>query len=126
MQVALIATQSHTVVAFVTATCSMSVCMFQAELQQYLRDLLKEAAVDHVEELLSANVAREWHRTARVNLLKMTVAEALAWLQSPPAAYKKWASLVCAHLPLKLPCLRQLRCHSIIVASSWGIKPTSW
>lgn len=68
----------------------------QAELQQYLRDLLKEAAVEHVEELLPANVAREWRRTARVNLLKMTVAEALTWLRSPPAVHKKWASLVCA------------------------------
>lgn len=73
------------------------VCLHvQAELQQCLRDLLKEAAVEHVEELLSANVAREWRRTARVNLLKMTVAEALAWLRSPPAVHKKWASLVCA------------------------------
>lgn len=71
---------------------------FQAELQQCLRDLLKEAAVEHVDQLLSANIAREWRRTARVNLLKMNVAEALAWLRSPPALHKKWARLVCPYL----------------------------
>lgn len=82
-----------------------SACLqVQAELQQCLQDLLKEAAVEHIDELLSANIAREWHRTARVNLLRLTVAEALAWLRSPPALHKKWASLVSAHLACVIDC----------------------
>ena len=74
---------------------------FQVELQQHLQDLLKEAGVEHVHELLSAHVAKDWPRTARVNLLKMTIAEALAWVRVPPAAHKKWAHLVCCPA---LPC----------------------
>lgn len=65
----------------------------KAELQQHLQALLKEAAVEHVDELVSVNIAKDWKRTARVNLLKMTVTEALAWLQSPPAVHQKWARL---------------------------------
>ncbi len=71
-----------------TATC------VQAELQEYLQDILNEAGVEHVDELLSANIAKDWPRTARVNLLKISVAEALAWLRSPPLEHQKLATLV--------------------------------
>lgn len=60
--------------------------------------MLKEAAVEHVDELVSVNIAKDWKRTARVNLLKMSVTEALAWLRSPPALHQRWASLVRALL----------------------------
>ncbi len=66
----------------------------QAELQEYLQDILTEAGVEHVDELLSANIAKDWPRTARVNLLKISVAEALAWLRSPPLEHQKLATLV--------------------------------
>ena len=78
----------HAVVSVRTATC------VQAELQEYLQDVLTEAGVEHVDELLSANVAKDWPRTARVNLLKISVAEALAWLRSPPLEHQKLATLV--------------------------------
>lgn len=98
-----------------------SACLqVQAELQQGLQELLKEAAVEHVDELLSANIARGWHRTARVNLLKMTVAEALAWLRTPPALHKKWASLVSRLIRLlsRIEPLQQLN-QQCEVAPSW-------
>lgn len=79
----------HTVVSSRTATC------VQAELQEYLQDVLNEAGVEHADELLSANIARDWPRTARVNLLKISVEEALAWLRSPPLSDQKLATLVC-------------------------------
>ncbi len=79
----------HTIVSVRTATC------VQAELQEYLQDVLNEAGVEHVDELLSANIAKDWPRTARVNLLKMSVEEALAWLRSPPLSHQKLATLVC-------------------------------
>ena len=77
------------VVSLRTATC------VQAELQEYLQAILTEAGVEHVDELLSANIAKDWPRTARVNLLKISVAEALAWLRSPPLSHQKLATLVC-------------------------------
>lgn len=67
----------------------------QAELQNYLQDILTEAGVEHVDELLSTNVAKDWARTARVNLLKISVDEALTWLRSPPSPHQKLAALVC-------------------------------
>lgn len=69
----------------------------QAELQNYLQDILTEAGVEHVDELLSTNVAKGWARTARVNLLKISVDEALTWLRSPPSPHQKLAALVCCH-----------------------------
>lgn len=65
----------------------------KAELQEYLQAILTEAGVEHVDELLSANIAKDWPRTARVNLLKISVAEALAWLRSPPLSHQKLATL---------------------------------
>lgn len=83
----------------------------QLELQQHLQDLLQKAGVERVHELLSANVAKNWPRTARVNLLKMTVAEALAWVRAPPATHKKWAHLVrCPALPCPAPPCPVLLC----------------
>ncbi len=79
----------QTIIFIRTATC------VQAELQEYLQDVLTEAGVEHVDELLSANIAKDWPRTARVNLLKISVDEALAWLRSPPASHQKLATLVC-------------------------------
>ena len=79
----------HTIVSVRTATC------VQAELQEYLQDVLTEAGVEHVDELLSANIAKDWPRTARVNLLKISVEEALAWLRSPPLSHQKLTTLVC-------------------------------
>lgn len=67
----------------------------QAELKQYLQELLNEAGVEHVDELLTANIAKDWPRAARVNLLKMSVDEALTWLRSPPSPHQKLAALVC-------------------------------
>ena len=70
------------------------VLQLQAELQQHLQLLLKQSGVQQVQELLSVNIAKDWPRTARVNLLRTTVAEALAWLRSPPPEHNKWSRLV--------------------------------
>ena len=70
----------------------------QAELQKNLQDILTEAGVEHVDELLSTNVAKDWDRSARVNLLKISVDEALSWLRSPPSPHQKLATLVCCSL----------------------------
>lgn len=69
----------------------------QPELQQHLQAILIQAGVEHVDELLTANLAKDWPRTARVNLLKISVGEALTWLRSPPSPYQNLASLVCTH-----------------------------
>lgn len=60
--------------------------------------------MEHVDELVSVNIAKDWNRTARVNLLKISVTEALAWLRSPPAVHQKWARLVCAFLAACADC----------------------
>ena len=66
----------------------------QAELQQHLQELLAAAGVDSASELLTQSITADWPRTARVNLLKMTVAEALSWLRSPPSPHQNLAKLV--------------------------------
>lgn len=70
-----------------------AVYSLKAELQQHLADLLDEAGVDSIDELLTVNVAQTWPRTARVNLLKITVDEALSWLRSPPPPHQKLSIL---------------------------------
>lgn len=63
-------------------------------MQQHLHELLAAAGVDKASELLAKCISADWPRFARVNLLKMTVAEALSWLRSPPPPHQKLAKLV--------------------------------
>ena len=58
-----------------------------AQLEQSRKEL-DPAVSDH--DLFEST----WPRYARVNLLKLTVQEALSWLRSPPKALKAWAELV--------------------------------
>ena len=78
--------------------------VLQAELQQHLQELLAAAGVSNASQLLTASIAATWPRTARVNLLKMTVAEALSWLRSPPIPHQKLAKLVSMFWPAVAAC----------------------
>lgn len=78
--------------------------VLQAELQQHLQELLAAAGVSNASQLLTASIAATWPRTARVNLLKMTVAEALSWLRSPPTPHQKLAKLVSMFWPAAAAC----------------------
>ena len=60
------------------------------------------AGVDDVEGLLSKDVqqahSQQRPRSARVNTLKMSVAQVLRWLSSPPPNYSSHAHKVCEPL----------------------------
>lgn len=68
----------------------------QEDLQSALRQLLADAGVQQASELMPHPGPDTPHpRTARVNMLKMSVLEALAWLRQPPVEHQhKWASAV--------------------------------
>jgi putative methyltransferase len=69
----------------------------QADLAAALQQLLDDAGVQAAAELLPHPGPDKPHpRTARVNLLKLSVQEALDWLQQPPAEQRKWAAVVSA------------------------------
>ena len=57
--------------------------------------------VEDVEALLGAKLQhmhkQQQPRSARVNTLKMSVPQALAWLRSPPPAHRAFAAKVCAY-----------------------------
>lgn len=55
-------------------------------------------APQSVDELLPPPPAAH-PRSARVNTLKMSVADALDWIQKPPAEHAKLAGLVCLRPP---------------------------
>ena len=60
------------------------------------------AGVGDVEGLLSKDVQRAHEqqrpRSSRVNTLKMSVAQALRWLSSPPPEHSSYAHKVCGPL----------------------------
>lgn len=60
------------------------------------RAALQSAAVSGA-SLRTDEVLASWPRYARVNLLKLTVQEALTWLRSPPKACKAWRHLVSSY-----------------------------
>lgn len=74
--------------------------LLQDDLTAELQCLLDEAGVDSVQALLPSRAREEAAarrpRTARVNTLKMSVAEALAWLRNPPPGQQqqRWKELV--------------------------------
>ena len=59
------------------------------------------AGVEDVEALLGAKLQhlhkQQQPRSARVNTLKMSVPQALAWLRSPPPVHSAFTSKVCNH-----------------------------
>lgn len=68
----------------------------ETTLQDKLASMLQEAGVEDARDLIAAapKGAHNRPRTARVNTLKMTVKEALAWLKSPPFEGSRWAQKV--------------------------------
>ncbi|GAB4818953.1 hypothetical protein N2152v2_005999 [Parachlorella kessleri] len=83
-----------------TGPAERAVLAHKAALTTELQRLLDAAGVGSVQELLpsaaGATIAARRPRTTRVNTLKMTVAEALAWLRSPPAGEpqrERWQQL---------------------------------
>lgn len=76
------------------ALCSPALHL-QADLRAALQRLLDAAGVQAVAELLPRPGPDTPHpRTARVNTLKMSVEEALAWMAHPPPEHAKWAVVV--------------------------------
>jgi hypothetical protein len=84
-----------------------------------LQRLLDTAGVSKVQELLPSAACEDAGarrpRTARVNTLKMSVAEALAWLRAPPPGEKqaqRWRELVGGLVPARCRST-ELRCAAL-------------
>lgn len=78
-----------------TGPAERAVLAVKEELREQLQRLMEEAGVSSPRKLLpEVRAVPPPLRSARVNLLKWSVSEALSWLQNPPHPHERFAHLV--------------------------------